>query len=634
MKKFLTTILLTLILVTGCSQVVPDEELGSNIPNSKWVVYNKFTGYQTKSDPTKIDDGANAQGQNTMINNQDRITIRDAGYELFPSGTASTTETGVKTMHNFRKRSGENILMRSYGTFLEWYDEENDTWEYLKTGYTSGKDFGFADYNINTDLTSYVYFGNATEPFSRWRGAHTNLSAAVTSGDVTINVDDTTDGFLVSGTLILCGTEATYAGKTDTSFTGVAGAPDCAIDKGVAHAVEETAGNPRGNIYLVANNRLFISGVASTTQAIFFSKYGDATTFTTQSLVTDTTAEDSGIFNLGEGGGPVTAMKEDEGSIYFFKRSTIRKATLSDSLYTLSNLKPFDGKSQTTGSKNQLSTFAGGNGIFFISPDNQIMNLTRVETIDYPQIIAISDVIKPTIDGAVFDDASGIFWQDKAYIAAKSNSDSTFNDVVFTYDFSNKAWDSPIIGWNVSDWMIYDDGDGERLYFGDVNTANTYKVTTIPLDDIYGVTANWRSKQYGFGIPHHQKEIDSIYIEGYIADNTTLKISLLLDENGFTQAYQTDFVGTETDYLFDSPSYNVFGFSAFGTERFGSNDDFSGKRKFRLYLNKDFRHIPFYNAQIEFASDGENAQWEITRYGFSVRESSQPEDRGIFRAFN
>ncbi len=619
-------------------KLVPEKEVGISVPGAQWVVIGDnepFTGYQTKDDPSKVDNGANPQGQNTTINNGDRISIRDVGTELFPAGTASTTVTKVNSLHTFRKRSGENLMLRTFSTFVEWYDENQDSWEVLKDGYTSDQVFGFADYNINTDLTSKLYFGNGVESFSIWSGAHTNINGALSGGEGTITVDDTTDGFTDTGTLIFCGTEVTYTGRTPTTFTGASGTPACDDNEGLAQAVDDTlTANPRGNIYMVASNRLFISGVSSTAQAVFFSKYGDADEFTTTTLVTDGTAEDSGIFNLAEGGGAVTAMAQDENAIYFFKRTIIYRATLTDGLYTLTALKSFDGgKSQTTGAINQKSTFSGGNGIFFITPDNQIMNLTRVEAVDFPQIIPISDPIKPTISAARFASSTGIFFKDKAYFAAKTDINSTINDVVFVYNFRRQAWDSPIVGWNAEDWVIYDDTAGDDLYFGDSTTANTYIITTVPLDDIHGVSANWRSKQFDFGLPQSLKEIENVFIEGYIANNTSLTISLLLDDNGFTQILTTDLAGTETDYLFDSPSYNVFGFNVFGTERFGSNEDESGKKKFRVYLKKNLRRTPFYNAQLEFASDGENTQWEVLRFGFLTREHSQPEKRGLFREF-
>jgi hypothetical protein len=384
---------------------------------------------------------------------------------------------------------------------------------------------------------------------------------------------------------------------------------------------------------MTVDNRLWIAGISSTPQAVYFSRYGDATDFSTASLITDGTDASPGIFNLGEGGGAVTSMIQDESAIYLFKRSAIRKATLSDTTYSLSTLKPFDGKSQTTGAVSALSTFTSGNEVFFVTPDNQIMRLSRVEGVDYPQIIPISDPIKPTIDAAVFTSSTGIIYKDKAYFAGKSSAQAGNNDAVFVYNLRTGMWDSPIIGWNVGDFAIYDDGTGEALYFGDALTTNVYKVTDEPVDDIHGITANWRSKQFDFGLPHAQKQIDSVYIEGYIAPNTTLSISLLLDEDGYTQTYTTNFVGTENGFIYNSAEFNLFGFHPFGFERFGSSDDTSAKKKFRIYLNRSVMPIPFYNAQLEFASDGENQQWEITNFALRARPYAQPEKPSLMRVF-
>lgn len=642
-KKLLGWLLIVSIVLAQAVfplAVKPNESLGFSLDSesigivndgSEWVFFDQFTGYNTKADPSKVRDGDNPMGQNTVINNTDRISVRDLGLATYPAdSTAATSTDGVNSLHTFRKRSGENILMRAYSTTTEFYDEYSDRWETIKSGYATGTTFGFADFNINTDLVSYVYYGNGVNPFTRWTGAHTNLTSALVGGESTVPVVSTLDGFVSStGSLTICGVTVGYTGKTNTSFTGTTNVPACDNGRAVLQApLEFGDSHPKGNIYLVANNRLFISGVASTSQAVFFSQYGDANVYSATG-VTASTAASPGVFNLGEGGGGVTAMIQDESAIYIFKRSIIYKATLSDTLYTLSALKPFDGKSQTTGAVNQNSVFTGGNGVFFITPDNQIMNLARVDSVDYPQTIPISDSIKPTAAQAVFASSSGIFFKDRAFISAKKDSDSSVNDVVFVYNFRVGSWESPIIGWNVADLAIYND----ELFIASQNSTNVYRVTDIPLDDIYGVKANWRSKQYTFGSPAWQKEVTSVFIEGYITDNTDLSISLLLDENGFTQTYTTVFEGSETAFRFDAPSYNLFGFSQFGTERFGSNDDFSGKRKFRVYLNKNVRRIPFYVAQLEFASDGENQQWEITRFGFLVRRTEEPEKRSIFRAF-
>ena len=542
----------------------------------------------------------------------------------------------ITSLHTFRRRDGENIIMKSFSTYLEYYDEIESNWEVLKSDYTANQKFGFSDNNINTDLNSYTYFGNGVDNFARWTGAHTNFqeNKAPTSTATILFVNDTSS-FSSAGAIIYCGTEIAYTEKTDTTFT-VASAHACYNEAGVAQTIEEFSEKPKGNIYLYATNRLFISGVASSTQAVFFSGYASSTDFTVQTNIASSTDASAGIFNLGEGGGGVVGMALDEKTIDVFKRSIVYAITLDDTTYSLNPLKTFDGKSQTFGAVNSNSVFAGGNGLFFLTPDNRILNLARVEGYDYPQATAISDIIKPTVDSMQFASSTGIVFRDNAYFSIKKDSESYFNDTVLNYNISIDKWDSPIL-WNVGEWTVYNSnaqGDGlDELYFGDSTSANVYKVINTPTDDIYSVTANWRSKQYDFGLPQSLKEMDNLFFEGLIAPDTNLTISLLLDDNGWTQSFATTLAGTESDYIFASDNYNVFGLSVFGYERFGSNEDQTGKKKFRIYLNKSFRVDPFYSAQIEFASDGENQNWEILRYGFSVRESTQPIKTKLMRAF-
>ena len=327
-------------------------------------------------------------------------------------------------------------------------------------------------------------------------------------------------------------------------------------------------------------------------------------------------------------------MALDEQSIYIFKKSIIYKATLSDTIYTLAALKSFDGKSQTTGAVNNDTVFAGGNGIFFITPDKQIMNLTRVETVDYPQIIPISENIKPTAEISSYASSTGIFWQDKAYFSVYSDKDvSNFNDAVLVWNQRIQAWESPIIGWSVGDWTVYDDGDGEELYFGSSVDANVYEVTESAVDNELGITANYRTKRFDMGSPQIQKTINNVWVDGYITANTTLTISMLINFDGFTQTYTTEFTGLEEDYLFNADSFNLFGFHPFGYEMLGSSEQ-AEKKRFRVYLNKKLRTIPFYTVQFEFASDGVGQYWEVLDYGVKWSTYSRQEDPALYRDFN
>ena len=610
-----------------------DDLLGAAYQNAQWNHFDKFGTYYTKLDETKIPDGSTGKGQNTSINDGDRISIRNLGYELFPEGTATSSEDKINGFHTFRRRDGENIMMRAYDTLLEYYDEDLNSWQTVKSGYTADKDFGFADININTDATSYVYFGNGVESFSRWTGAHTLADGSQSSGAGTVTVDSTAD-FASTGTIDIGGDEYAYSSKNATTFTltGTLSAT-YADNSRVIEAVNENGSNPKGNIYLAFDNRLLISGVTSVPQAVYFSAYGDATDYTGAALVTEATDATADLFNLVEGGGGVTGMVTDENSLYIFKRSMIYKVSLTDTNYTITPLKTFDGKSQTIGAVSSKCIFTGGNSVYFVTPDNQLMSLQRVESYDYPQVVAISDVIKPTVDTMNFDDCAGVVFRDKAYFAAKSDTTVTQNDTMLVWNRIKQIWDTPVLGWNVSDFTVYDDTTSEELYYAASVRPEVYKVNSNALDDIYAVTANWRSKQFDFNMPYSQKEILDVYVEGYISPDTTITVSLLLDEDGYTQTFQHDVNGTDSDIIYESEDFNVFGLSTFGSKRFGSNEDQSGKKKFRVYLGKDFRATPFYNAQIEFASDGENQDWEVLNYAFKWRQYSVPEKRELYQSF-
>ena len=638
MKRLFSLFALLILAGAGCSQSSLGNDLGGAESGAQWIVYGTFEGFQTNVDATKLGDGASPNGQNTTPNEGDRVSIRDLGYDLFPdTATYSTTSTEVGSLHTFRRRDGENIFLRAVSTTLEWYDTSTDEWETLKNGYTSD-DFGFADNNINSDQSSYVYFGNGAEPYSRWTGAHTNINGAVASGTTLLTVDDVSE-FDSVGTIAINGTEYDYTSASGTYIAisqaqGIQGA--LADNESIAQAIRTFPQTtfPRGNILLFADNRVWVSGVSSTSDVVYFTSYGSSTDFgAMDTLISDSTDASAGLFNLAEGGGAVTAMVMDEQAIYIFKRSIIYKATLNDTTYSIYPLKTFDQKSQTTGAINKRSTFASGNGIFFLTPDNQIMWLQRIADIDYPQVVAASDAIKETVDGLNFNEATGIVYRDKAFFALKSDANLNENDTVLVLNLSTQQWDTPIIGWNVGDWAIYQDSTIEELYFGDGVTANVYLVNDTTTDYIYDVKANWRTKQFSFGVPQGLKYIENVYVEGYISQNTDLTISLLLDEDGFTQTYSTTLKGTESAYIYDSTEYNVFGFSPFGTKRFGSDDASVIRKKFRVYLGKEMRQIPSYTAQLEFASEGENQQWEITNFGFLVRQAPQPEKRELFHNF-
>lgn len=136
-------------------------------------------------------DGAKAPGfslmRNVILSDRGGVSIRP-GSELFgASGSLNPITSG----HTSIKRDGTNVMLRAYSTFLEYYNNDTASWAVLKSGFTADQTFGFADHNINTDQTDYVYFCNAVEPYQRWTLAYDKTTSALAGGETTIPIQST-----------------------------------------------------------------------------------------------------------------------------------------------------------------------------------------------------------------------------------------------------------------------------------------------------------------------------------------------------------------------------------------------------------------------------------------------------------
>lgn len=446
-------------------------------------------------------------------------------------------------------------------------------------------------------------------------------------------------------------TAYTYTGILGDTFTGVQPDPTLvahAVGSTVYQAIQSTGSGVSGNILLSADNRIFVSGDTANPQVVYFSEYGNPLNIGDTTLVTSDTATAPGIFNLTEGGGGVSAMVLQEGSIYIFKKAIVYQAQLTDSFYTLQPLKPYDGNTQSMGAF-KGTVFTGSNRVFLATPDNQILALERVQFIDYPQASAISYSIKPTIDALDLLRMKGIVFNNKAFMSmstiggrstnaifSREGTIDGLNDRVFVWNTLTQKFDTPIVGWNVACWAIYDDrtGNGNQLYFGSDVDPNVYRVTSTPTDGDFPVTASWPSKRYDFGNPTQQKWCNNFFVYGRILPSTTLTVRVLFNEDGSTQTYTGSFSGTDTAKLFGTTDDNSFGENPFGVQVFGDQADTTGMRYFRVYFVNKVRAVPFYNIQIAFSSEGINQQWEVLDYAFDVGAYQQPENRNLYSDFS
>lgn len=204
-------------------------------------IANFTHGLQALEDTTNAPLGSARIMQNMRITDRGGIGPRP-GIQLV--GTYNSTAAGSDGFYNFIKTGVETeLLVKAYNGKLEYYHPDLEDWYLIKSGYTSGAEFGFKEHLINTDNEDYLYFCNAREPYSRWQGAYTQLNGAYVSG-TTLTVDT-----VLKNTTYETGTSTATSATTITDSSKA-----WATSQWVGFYVLITSGVASGKISLISAN--------------------------------------------------------------------------------------------------------------------------------------------------------------------------------------------------------------------------------------------------------------------------------------------------------------------------------------------------------------------------------------------
>ena len=419
--------------------------------------------------------------------------------------------------------------------------------------------------------------------------------------------------FEESGTLRIGTTDVTYTGiGSSTTFTGATGAPVALDDAAVAQVVEEfPVGPPRGNILLVLNTRMYLAGVKNNQQALYHSAIADAADF---SFASPRAADEGGIIDTPEGGGGIIGLGLQEETIYLLKEDIIKTVTFTQDGNDLPFIQPLI-EAPAVGAVNSKGVFKIDNQQFYTSKDGGIKAVGRVKTVDFVQPKQLSDPIVNFVERLDFSNSAAIFFKQKAYIACKGE-DATFNDTVLVFNAQKRAWESPIVGWNASAWTIY---NGE-LYFGSATNPVVFKAEVESRKDDsdapYSAIARFSFNNYGG--PANVKEFQTLFVEGYISENTTLNIEVLYNYQGLLETKTMTLKGTDSQYILQDTSYNALGLFALGLNPLASvtSSAFANTSndlpKFRVYFPLPI--TPMYEVSVQFSSDESGSNWDILRF--------------------
>lgn len=586
---------------------------------NNWVMFpdslqsGRFLGYYTRFDPALIK-GVFPIGQNIKFTESNTPTPRD-GIEVIDLTILENTP--VKRAWVFERRDGVEIEMKVVGTNVYFRIQgEMTDFQVLEGGFTDVEEWTYGVISETGDINSRLNFCNGIDDWRNWTGVFGKFSSLDNTAH-TLTIQGTTSladlGFTATGSFTINGVHITYTGLTDQTFTGCGDMAALSLTTGDIIVQKPTLMNGvtivKSSLMTVHDGRIHARSEVKKSVS-HYSKLDNPDDWTTGSNDGDGGAKEI------EQGGPITAYARDEEQIYILKKRmiTILKYVSGGNRIDVpaySTFKPTDDKSITVGAISAKSTFHAPNGIIFTSPDKQLVFLKRDEGIDYPQKSDLSDGIKPTFQIGVHDEAVGICYNSKVFYAYKQDSKSSYNDTVLVYDLINNIWFPPIIGWNVSDWTIV---NGELHFHSSIN-SNSYRVFSDKVDDGEAFTSTLRSWYEDFGLPQEQKVVSYVLVEIYMQENSEVMASILYDEDGHSGQEEFILKGTDEDNKFGSSEYNPFGFNSFGTERFGSNADISGMKKYRYILELK-KNIEFFNIALQLSTEKPGINYELIRFGY------------------
>lgn len=538
----------------------------------------------------------------------------------------------VTRMFVFKKAFGtqEKVMVRVRDTgtsgILEWLNP-NDTnyeggkWEPLVTGLTTGKLMSFTTANGNAGaLVNVMIFCDGVCNLSVWNGAVSSV-ASVTSNSIVLADDAVAEGFTSTGSVVIDGTEYAYTGITSKTLTTVTPDPTTqgpAAGTGVAQKVDVTthAALDKGNILLVTQGKLFISGLPNGGSEIVYSVTGNVFDFTT---VTAGVA-DFGSTRILDGGGKnnaLTAYGNDsiivhkENAIIKYTRSVNSDASILESFDTLSD-------AEDAGATNPKATGSVNREQYFSTNFDGLKSLSKLVNGDDIQIQSLTSVILPTLVDWDFSDSSVTYYPNKRAIkicALDNEGDrKTITYYINTQDISID--DEPAL-----DFAFMN----RKMYFGDYYSQNTYQIGIQKSANGAPINHVWTSKAFNFGEPAIDKDFNILYVDGLISSYCKIKVTVYFGAFG-VDGEKSQIIEWNNPLYVTTQKISALGTEVLGTVSLGAvSKDIRDSYAFSIPIHFDVNRSNKYKIKVETYYDDETqpdyeVYWAITNISTNPNE--------------
>ena len=597
-------------------------------------------GFRAKTDVVVEEPGVAVDGsQNIHVVDNTKIGNRP-GFSYL--GARSTNTNGIGGGGSWKTSTATELPLRSYhdgsNGFLEYYSTVSSAWEviigtlssgdarFLNSG--SGVLLGWWD---STEVEDLLLFVTGDANIHMWSGGVTTYASA-TSTTLTKQGTNTwaEDRYLTAGTRQVrikddsdVWQTFTYTGgEGTTTLTGVT--PDPTAQSLTAGALAVQAARSTANTPAAAIDNDFIGLYQNylftfdkVSKSIEMSSNTDYTSFA--SPTSPRLPGEPSDFTLDEL--PTAVITQPDGDALYIST----KNQWYQFVFTVSDdnskeaitIKPLK-SSPLEGATNELAVTNMKNYTVYTSGEPTIDNLGRVENIDTPQSVPLSDPIKNYVDVAGFTTSASAYYKNDFYISLRESSTDNANNRILIRNLRLGSWEAP---WTIPSSVIFEyNGD---LYAHDPSTTNTYKLLDTNYSDNYvseavqaPISAKWFSSHHNYGYPYNLKKFNMFWIDGYIRANTELDILFTYDFSKETKKYTLK--GLDSGVVIVELGGGL-GYFSLGSRNLGGAGQTlaaTGLRRFRGFIPVPER--PFYELQVSFQSNGAGERWEVAGYGMNI----------------
>lgn len=569
-------------------------------------------------------------------------------YSLF--GNQANANDKIRNVYKYRRGTGVETLLHvrddGTNTFLEYLNpgdnrnSSNGEWVILVTGLTTAKIMSFAPFNDTG--TDNLVMSNGTDAVMRWSGAQCLMDGAVLAGAATITVKkitgdpktNATDGFPASGTIVYKDTAGVrkslaYSSKTATVFTMTTPGDTTASasNTGVAEAVDTStySGMKKFAWLLTAQGRMWGGGVPGEETVLYASTVSD---FTDLDDAAGSTPNAPIVEDFPELGATLGAVAIDNWIIIFSEDQVIgiqfEYPTATTRVARRKHISDIG-----LGSKKAINRV--GNDYIYASPSGQLRRLSRVQAEDLFSTEDLANLIRPSIEGFIWDDCSLRYWPKKRILvaSAKSSDDVSENDKLVYLQFSEDIEGNPIINHGISD-IFWGDGAvlNDEFYFGGSVESKIFKAFDSYSKNGAAYSAEYTTRLEHFGQEFSEKEILYLGVKGRIGAGTTINFDVLFDENGRTAEYAFTLKDTDTSYITQGVS-NPLGANALGSEPLGGTVDAVDELDpYEVYFELPLKANPKM-VQVNIHGDTAGQRWTVDSLAWfvSIPDNELPSPR-------